>query len=363
MKHQQKEFSSVISVNGKKIGEDEPTYFIAEIGSNFDQDLSRAKDLIYLAKEAGADAAKFQHYTAHTLVSDLGFKSLGNKKSHQANWDKSVYDTYDDASLNSDWTKELKDTCDKAGITFFTSPYSIGLVDLVDEYVPAFKIGSGDITWTKILDHIASKNKPVFLATGASSIEDVNRAIITLSKKNKNIVLMQCNTNYTADKINFSNMQLNVIKSFSELYPGIITGISDHMPGHVSVLGAIALGAKVVEKHFTDSTNRKGPDHPFSMTPETWKEMVSRTRELEDALGDGIKKVEDNEKETIVVQQRSICSAVDIEKGSIIQEKHLDYLRPCPSNALKPYQSSLAIGRQLKKSIKKGEIIKMEDFE
>jgi sialic acid synthase SpsE len=363
MKDQKKEFSSVISVDGKQIGENEPTYFIAEIGSNFDQDLSRAKDLIFLAKEAGADAAKFQHYTADTLVSDLGFKSLGNKKSHQASWDKSVFDTYDEASLNFEWTRELKETCDDANITFFTSPYSFRLVDLVDDYVPAFKIGSGDITWTKIIDHIASKGKPVFLATGASDIKDVNRAVKTISKRNNNMVLMQCNTNYTADDLNFSNIQLNVIKSFSKLYPGIITGISDHMPGHTAVLGAVALGAKVVEKHFTDSTARTGPDHPFSMTPRTWKEMVDKTRELESALGDGIKKIENNEKDTIVVQQRSICSSADLVKGSVINENNIDYLRPCPSHALKPYESLQIIGKKINKDIKKGEIIKMEYFE
>ena len=151
-----------IIVDGKKIGNNSPVYFIAEIGSNFDQDLNRAKELIYLAKESGADAAKFQHYTADTLVSDFGFKALGNNKSHQALWKKSVYDTYNDASLNSEWTSELKETCDQVGITFFTSPYAYELVDLVDECVPAFKIGSGDITWTSIIEHIASKNKPVF---------------------------------------------------------------------------------------------------------------------------------------------------------------------------------------------------------
>jgi len=146
--------SSVIQIERKRISRNDPVYFIAEIGSNFDRDLSRAKDLIYLAKEAGADAAKFQHYTAPSLVSDYGFRQLGSRQSHQAAWKKSVFETYQDASLNRDWTAVLKQTCDQAGITFFTSPYSLELVDYVDPFVPAYKVGSGDITWLEIIEHM-----------------------------------------------------------------------------------------------------------------------------------------------------------------------------------------------------------------
>ena len=145
--------SSKIYIDGRRISKIDPVYFIAEIGSNFDQDLNRAKDLIYMAKNSGADAVKFQHYTAKTLVSDLGFKALGNSKSHQASWTKTVYETYENASLNPEWTLSLKETCTNAGLSFFTSPYAFDLVDLVDSYVPAFKIGSGDITWIEIIKY------------------------------------------------------------------------------------------------------------------------------------------------------------------------------------------------------------------
>ena len=166
--------NSVIEIHGKKIGKDFSTYFIADIAANHDGDLERAKDLIYLCAEAGADAAKFQHFTANTIVSDYGFKSLGSQQSHQKKWKKSVFDIYKDASLNQNWTPILKETCDKAGITFFTSPYSFELVDKVDNFLSAYKIGSGDITWLDIVDYIASKKKPVFLATGASNIDEVH---------------------------------------------------------------------------------------------------------------------------------------------------------------------------------------------
>ena len=135
-------------------------FFIADIAANHDGDLERAKDLIYLAAEAGADAAKFQHFQASTIVSDKGFKSLGGQLSHQAKWKDSVFDVYKAASVDLSWTETLKETCNDAGIPFFTTPYSLDLVDFIDPYVPAYKIGSGDITWLEMIKHVASKQKP-----------------------------------------------------------------------------------------------------------------------------------------------------------------------------------------------------------
>jgi len=353
--------ASVINIDGKRISRDDPVYFIAEIGSNFDRNLNRAKDLIYLAKEAGADAAKFQHYTAGTLVSDAGFKQLGGRQSHQAAWKKSVFETYQDASLNRDWTAVLKETCDEASITFMTSPYSLALVDYVEPFVPAYKIGSGDITWPEIIEHIASKGKPVLLATGASDLQDVKRAMDTVLKVTPDVILLQCNTNYTAGKDNYSYLQLNVLREFEALYPGVVLGLSDHMPGHVSALGAVALGARVIEKHFTDSTDREGPDHPFSMTPVTWREMVDRTRELEAALGDGRKRVEANERETVIVQRRCVRAGRNLELGSLLKEEDLTMLRPCPADGIAPFEFPKLVGKRLKRAVSVGEHLRWED--
>ena len=353
--------ASVIHIDGKRISRNDPAYFVAEIGSNFDRDLARAKDLIFLAKEAGADAAKFQHYTAGTLVSDFGFKKLGSRQSHQAAWKKSVFETYEDASLNRDWTGILKETCDEAGITFFTSPYSLELVDYVDQFVPAFKVGSGDITWHEIIVRMASTGKPVLLATGASSLEEVRRAADAALAVTPNLILLQCNTNYTAHAENYSCLQLNVLREFDRLYPGVLLGLSDHMPGHVAVLGAVALGARVIEKHFTDSTSREGPDHPFSMTPQTWREMVERTRELEASLGDGHKKVEANERETIVVQRRCIRASRDLERGTVLRASDLAMLRPCPADGIAPFESQRLVGKRLARGVSSGEHFRWED--
>ena len=144
-------------INKKTISNKSKTYFIADIAANHDGSLKRAKELIHAAKAAGADAAKFQHFSAETIVSDFGFKSLKGKLSHQAKWKKSVFEVYKDASINLSWTPILKKECDKVGIDFFTSPYDFDMVDNIDPYVSVYKIGSGDITWHDILKYISKK--------------------------------------------------------------------------------------------------------------------------------------------------------------------------------------------------------------
>ena len=357
-----KEFERVIDISGKKIGEDYPVYFIADIAANHDGDLERAKDLIYLCAEAGADAAKFQHFTANTIVSDFGFKSLGVQQSHQSKWKKSVFDVYQDASLNHDWTPILKETCDKAGIAFFTSPYSFDLVDAVDKYVPAYKIGSGDITWLEIIEKMGGKGKPLLLASGASSLDEVYKAMEVALSKTKEVVLMQCNTNYTASIENFRYINLNVLKKYREVYPDTILGLSDHTIGHATILGAVALGAKVIEKHFTDDIGRNGPDHGFSMNLDTWTEMVDRTRELELSLGSKIKKVEENEKDTVVLQRRAIRAKYNLCAGAVINRKDIEVLRPCPQDALPPYEIQNITGKILINDIVSGECISWKDL-
>ena len=358
----EKLYSQEIKIENKEIGSNHPTYFIADIAANHDGYLERAKDLIYLAAESGADAAKFQHFDASTIVSDFGFRSLGGHLSHQAQWEKSVFEVYQDASLNPDWPPILSETCKLAGITFMTSPYSFELVDLVEPYVSSYKIGSGDITWLQLIEHIVKKKKPVLLATGASTMDDVVRAVDAIGACNRDIVLMQCNTNYTAKPENFSYLNLNVLKQFALMYPGMVLGFSDHTFGHSSVLGAVALGAKVIEKHFTDDNDRQGPDHKFAMNSENWREMVNRTRELEFALGRGIKKVEENEKETVVLQRRSIRAKYQLKLGNIINFENTEALRPCPEYAITPDQWDAIIGKTVVNDIEAGDTIRWSDL-
>ncbi len=343
-----------IEIGTHTIGLSHPTYFIADISANHDGSLERAKMLVRLAKDAGADAAKFQNFRAPQIVSDYGFKSLGGQQSHQARWRKSVFDVYQGASLPFEWTPVLKEECDRAGIDYFSSPYDFGAIDMLDPYVPAFKIGSGEINWLEALEYTARKGKPVILATGASEIGEVQRAVHTILALNKNLVLLQCNTNYTGTLDNISCVNLRVLETYKVMFPEVILGLSDHTPGHATVLGAVALGGRVIEKHFTDDTRREGPDHPFSMTPETWAEMVENTRRLERALGSADKVVAENEKETVIIQRRCLRAARDIKAGERITRDMIDVLRPAPSHAIMPDQLAHVIGTQAREDIPAG---------
>jgi sialic acid synthase SpsE len=326
-----------IQIGKHTIGDDHPTYFIADISANHDGDLERAKMLIHMAKEAGADAAKFQNFRAPEIVSDYGFRTMQGQVSHQSTWKKSVFEVYQDASIPFEWTPILKEECEKAGIDYFSSPYDFEAIDMLDPYAPAYKIGSGDINWLEALERMASKGKPVILATGASDIGDVQRAVHCIRQINPQLVLMQCNTNYTASVENFKHIHLRVLNTYRVMFPQVILGLSDHTHGHATVLGGVALGARVIEKHFTDDNSRIGPDHPFSMTPGTWREMVDRTRELENALGSADKFVSENEQHTVIIQRRCLRAARDIRKGEAITREMIAVLRPATPGAILPY--------------------------
>ena len=333
-----------IIIGSHTLGENHPTYFIADISANHDGDLERARMLIRLVKEAGADAAKFQNFRAPKIVSDYGFKSMSEQVSHQASWHKSVYEIYQDASIPFEWTPILKDECDQVGIDYFSSPYDFEAIDMLEPYVPAYKVGSGDITWLEALIHMARKGKPVILATGASDIGDVQRAVHTVKLINPQLVLMQCNTNYTASLENFDHIHLRVLSTYKTMFPDVILGLSDHTPRHATVLGAVTLGARVIEKHFTDDNSRTGPDHPFSMTPQTWREMVDRTRELERSLGSADKHIAENERETVIIQRRCLRAARDIQSGEKITRQMINVLRPVAPGAILPYDIDKIIG-------------------
>lgn len=343
-----------IKIGKHVIGTDHPTYFIADISANHDGSLDRAVMLIKLAKKAGADAAKFQNFSAPKIVSDYGFKSMQGQVSHQAKWKKSVFEVYSDASIPLDWTPILKEECDKAGIDYFSSPYDFEAVDHLNPYVPAHKIGSGDIDWLEMLEYIAYKGKPVILSSGAASIGDVQQAVHTILAVNQQLVLLQCNTNYTASPVNFDYINLRVLETYHTMFPEVILGLSDHTHGHATVLGAVALGARVIEKHFTDDTTRTGPDHPFSMTPATWRDMVDRTRELERALGSADKRISGNEKDTTIVQRRCLRAARNIKAGEIMTREMIDVLRPATPGAIKPAQVNEVIGTRALEDIPLG---------
>ena len=348
-------------INKTFIGQKFKTYFIADIAANHDGNLKRAKKLIKLAANAGADAAKFQNFKAETIVSTNSFLSLRSQLSHQSKWKKSVFEVYKKAEMPIKWTSELKEACYKYGIDYFTAPYDLSFIKYLNNFVSAWKVGSGDITWHEIILEMAKYNKPIIIATGASTIKEVNKIVKKVLRINKKIVLMQCNTNYTASNDNFYYINLRVLNQYKKMFPNIVLGLSDHTLGHETVLGSIALGARVIEKHFTDNNNRTGPDHKFSMNPYTWNKMIEASRNLENSLGNGIKKIEKNEKQTSIIQRRGILASKHLSRDTIIKKQHMVFLRPCKSNALPPYMFEKLLGRKTKKKISFHEVLNFKN--
>ncbi len=349
-------------INGKFQKNPKETFFIADIAANHDGSLERAKKLIELAAEAGADAAKFQNFRANTIVSSRGFLELGTKIGHQAKWENDVVDVYSKAELPIEWTEELRETCKNAGIEYFTAPYDIDFIEYFDSKMNLFKVGSGDITWRDSLVKISKTGKPVLLATGASNLDDVAQAVRIFEENGSDLVIMQCNTNYTGDVENFNFLNLNVITQYKENFPNAGLGLSDHTPGHIAVLGAVTLGARFIEKHFTDDKNRTGPDHAFSLDPSDWRRMVSETRILESALGDGKKKLETNEVQAQIVQRRALRFLNDLKRDAIISREDLIALRPIPADGISPMDIDKIVGRKLIRDVSADELVRYSDF-
>lgn len=343
-------FNKEILLGSKIIGESHPTYFIAEIGANFDGNLEKAKKLIDAAKKAGADCAKFQTFSTPKIVSEKGFSRMHLKGVH-GSWGRTVSEVFKDAEFPIKWHQEVANYCKEIGIDFSTSPYFKEAVDLcVDLDVPFIKIGSGDITWLEMLDYIARKGKPVMLATGDATMSEIDEAVRVIEATgNKNFVLMQCITNYPS-KIESANV--NVLKTYQSAFD-VLTGYSDHAPGHVVALSSVVLGGRVIEKHFTLNKKDSGPDHPHSMEPNDFKFMVDSIREVERAMGSSRKEVVAEEGETVYVQRRCLYAKNSLKKGHIMTEDDIDVLRP--ALGIPPKFKQIIIGKACKENIDAGE--------
>lgn len=345
-------FPTNIKFGNRWVGEDFPALIIADIGANFDGDLVKAKKLALEAKRSGADVVKFQTFSSDTIVSEKGFSGMKLHGVH-GTWKKPVSEVFREAEFPLEWHSELNEYCKKIGAIFTSAPYNKEAVDLLIKLdAPFIKIGSGDITWIEMLEYIGHKGKPIVLATGASTLAEVDEAVSTiLGTGNNQLCLLQCITNYPS-KVESANIR--VLDTYRKAYKCIV-GYSDHSPGDTVVLGSVALGAKIIEKHFTLNTDDLGPDHPHSMNPSAFKEMVHKVRLLEKAMGSSRKYVVEEENETVIVQRRSIYAKGNIMKGQKIRAKDLIELRPALGFA--PKEKKLLIGRRAKAIISKGDLI------
>lgn len=307
--------------------------------------------MVDLAKSAGADAVKFQSFTADKIVSEQGFNDL--KISFQSKWKKPVYQTYKEAEFPRKWHQEISFFCRKRKVAFFSAPYDKEAVDLLDEIdVPAFKVGSGDINFLSLLEYIAKKGKPIILGTGASTLGEIEDAVkVIRASRNEDIILLQCITNYPSP---IEQANIRAMITLREAFQTNV-GYSDHTAGCLVPLGAVALGACMIEKHFTSDKTREGPDHPFAMDTAEFGEMVEKVRLLEKALGSYAKEPVPAENETRIIQRRCIYARRDISRGETITEDAIAILRP--DRGLPPKYVAIVVGRKARKSILKGTAI------
>ncbi len=350
-------FSKQIKFGDTNVGLDHPSYFIAEIGANFDGSLDKAKKLCDAALEAGANCAKFQSFISEKIVSRKGFEKMNLKGVH-GTWGRSVSDVFKDAEFPRDWHHLIKEHCDNIGIHFSTSPYDFEAVDMcVNLDLPFIKIGSGEITWLEMIHRIASTQKPIILATGDATLAEIDDAInVIISTGNKNLVLLQCITNYPSM---IESANINVLKTYKSAFD-VLTGYSDHSAGDVVILGATALGGCVVEKHLTLNKKDIGPDHPHSMDVTEFKLMIERVRQLEMALGSTRKFVVEEELETVIVQRRGLYAKTHIPEGKIITAQDIVELRP--ALGILPKFKPQVVGKIAKKTIEINEPIYWDSF-
>lgn len=344
-----------VKIGGSYLGADSSCYIIAEIGSNFNGKISNAKKLIKLAKDAGADAAKFQSFVPEKIISRRGFEK---KLAFQVKWKKSVWEVYDEAQLPLSWHKELSRYAKSVGIDFMSTPYYYKAVDeLMKLKVPAIKIGSGEITNLEFLKYVGRTMKPILLATGASTMQEVEEAVSAIrSTGNRKIILMQTITQYPSPTI---EANLKVMETFREKFK-LNVGYSDHSSGSLVILASVTMGACVIEKHFTANTKLRGPDHIHSLDTRDFRQMVQNIRLLEEALGDGIKKVEKSERETRIIQRRGIWTIKKISKGERFSKSNVDVLRPTLGISASKYR--LVIGKVSKRNFEAYEPIKECDL-
>ncbi len=341
----------MINIDNKKISDKSPVFIIAEAGVNHNGSFEMAKRLIDVAKRAGADAVKFQTFKAK----DLAVKHA-KKESYMKTKDKNQYDMLSRLELSNEDYKNLALYCKKKNIIFLSTPYDEPSADFLEKLnVSAFKIGSGEITHIPLIEHVAKKGLPVIISTGASNISEVSEAVRAIKRQGNNkIILLHCTSYYPAP---FDQINLRVIQTLQKLF-GVIVGYSDHTQGIAASIGAVALGARVIEKHFTSDKNLEGPDHKASIEPKELKELILNIRNIEKALGTPEKRPTKVEHEEITLGRRSIVASRNIIKGEIITSDMLAVKRP--GTGLAPKYITKLIGKTAKNNIPKDTLLSLK---
>jgi pseudaminic acid synthase len=337
-----------IKIGDNTVGEKEPVFIIAELSANHMQDFDVAVDTIHAIKDSGADAVKFQTFTPDTITinSDKSYFQI----EQGTLWDgRTLYDLYKEAYMPWEWQPELKKIAEKLGLTCFSSPFGRTAVDFLNKMdVPAYKIASFEITDIPLVEYTASKGKPVIISTGIAELSDIELAVNACKRVgNDQIILLKCTSSYPAP---LDSMNLKTIPNMVETF-GAAVGLSDHTMGSSVAVASVALGARVIEKHFILDKSLGGPDSEFSAEPDEFKAMVQAVRDVEKALGDINYDLTDDKIKSRNFS-RSLFAVSDMAEGDIFTEENLRSIRP--GYGLHPKYLKDILGKKARKSIEKG---------
>ena len=337
-----------VNIAERKIGKNYPVFIVAELSANHLQKFDHAVKLIKAAKDAGADAVKLQTYTPDTITIDCDNEYFQIKQG--TIWDgKTLYELYKEAYTPWEWQPELKEIAEELGLIFFSTPFDKTAVDFLEEInIPCYKIASFEITDIPLIEYVASKGKPVIISTGIATLTDIQEAVNACKRMgNSQIALLKCTSAYPAP---LEEVNLKTIPDMAEKFK-IVIGLSDHTLEISVPVASVALGAKIIEKHFTLSRSLGGPDAAFSLEPEEFKAMVKAVREVEKALGDVCYELTEKMRKNRQFS-RSLFIINNIKAGEVFTEKNVRSIRP--GYGLHPRYLKKILGRRATQDIERG---------
>ena len=342
-----------MKIGEREIGKGKPVYIIAEMSANHAGDISRAKEIIHAAKEAGADCIKIQTYTPDTITIDC---DLSYFHISDGTWNgENLYQLYKKAYTPWEWQKELLEEAKKTGIDFFSTPFDNTAVDFLEEIgIEFYKIASFELVDIPLIEYVASKGKPMIMSTGMATLAEIDEAVNAVRNQgNNNLALLRCASAYPAitDEMNLRTMQ-NMGETF-----GVPCGLSDHSMGSIGAVTAVALGASIIEKHFCIDRSIENPDSSFSMNPTEFKQMVCDIRQAEKAIG-RVQYGSTEQEKSSQIFRRSIFCVKDIKKGEKLTQENVRIIRPGYGLAPKYYKDVL--GQVALKNIERGTPLEME---
>lgn len=345
---------STLTIGGRRYGGDGHTYIVAEVGSNFDGKLSLARDYIRACAEAGANGVKFQSWQSCKLHNPMEQTETGELRPSP------VIPILNRYQLPAEWHGELKAYADSLGVDFLSTPFDLERARLLRELgVPLIKIASGDLTFDRLLKELGSYGLPLLLSTGMADLDEIAHALDCLGAEGRDdVVLLHCVAAYPPD---IADANLLALRTLAERF-GLPVGLSDHYPGHDTVLAAVALGAVVVEKHVTFSRDAATPDAPFALEIDELAALVAAVRRLEQALGDGDKRCRDSERGGLVGGRRSLFAARALQAGQAMSEDDVAVVRPNIAE-LKPQDLDRLLGMRPKQDIPLGAPLSWQLFE